>query len=103
MTNIHRTATTPVREAVSPPDDVPPARIDSSPLRLEDPLRIDGFRTVARLVSGGMADVFYALTPNGDPLAIEVLRAADGAPDTCRREYVLAPNSGHQLHSGRCT
>jgi serine/threonine protein kinase len=72
------------------PDEVPLAPVDAWPLRLRDPRLIDGYQIMARLGTGGMADVFYALAPGGDPLAIKVLSAVDGAPDTCQREYHLA-------------
>jgi serine/threonine protein kinase len=36
-----------------------------------------------------MADVFYAVAPNGRPVAVKLLRAA-GAGEACQREYQLA-------------
>jgi serine/threonine protein kinase len=63
---------------------------DSWPLRVGDPLWVDGYRLVSRLGSGGMADVFYAVAPSGRPVAVKILRAAVGAAQACRREYRLA-------------
>jgi serine/threonine protein kinase len=63
---------------------------DSEPLRLGDPDRVDGYRLLSRLGSGGMADVFYAVAPSGRPVALKVLRAAVGAPQACQREFQLA-------------
>ena len=64
--------------------------VDTWPLRVRDPVSVDGYRLVSRLGAGGMADVFYALAPTGGPVAVRLLRAADGAAEACRREYWLA-------------
>jgi Protein kinase domain len=69
-------------------DAQPP--VDSWPLRVGDPLRVEGYRLVSWLGSGGMADVFYAAAPSGGPVAVKILRAAVGAPQACQREYRLA-------------
>ncbi|MGE5829916.1 MAG: serine/threonine-protein kinase [Micromonosporaceae bacterium] len=63
--------------------------VDSWPLRVTDPVSVDGYRLVSRLGVGGMADVFYAVAPSGRPVAVKVLRATDEAPQTCQREYEL--------------
>jgi serine/threonine protein kinase len=70
-------------EAVSGP-------VGSWPLRGSDPLRVGGYRLVARLGSGGMADVFYALAPTGGAVAVKLLCSVAGAAQTCQREYRLA-------------
>jgi len=68
----------------------PGSNVDTWPLRETDPVRVDGYQLVSRLGSGGMADVFYALAPTGRPVAVKILRAADGANEACQREYRLA-------------
>jgi serine/threonine protein kinase len=72
--------------------------VDTSPLRGTDPVRVDGCRLVARLGSGGMADVFYARAPTGDAVAVKLLRNAAGTAHDCQREYRLA----HTMHPA-CT
>jgi len=57
----------------------PDSTIDTWPLRESDPVRVDGYRLVSRLGSGGTAGVFYALAPAGRPAAVKILRTADGA------------------------
>jgi serine/threonine protein kinase len=37
-----------------------------------------------------MADVFYAVTPTGRPVAVKLLRTATDAGEACQREYRLA-------------
>lgn len=74
----------------------PPA--GSRPLRVSDPVTVDGHRLISRLGSGGMADVFYALTPTGRPVAVKLLRPADGVAEACQREHQLASSV-----DGRCT
>jgi hypothetical protein len=64
------------------------------PLRVGDPVRVDGYRLVSRLGSGGMADVFYGVAPSGAPVAVKILRAVVGAPQACQREYRLADAMG---------
>jgi serine/threonine protein kinase len=64
------------------------------PLRANDPARIGGYRLVARLGSGGMADVFYSRTPTGRPVAIKVFRPTGGGAAACHREYQLARAAG---------
>jgi hypothetical protein len=64
--------------------------VDGRPLRDTDPSQIGGYRLVSRLGSGGMADVFYAASPGGTPVAVKLLRADSGAVEACRREYRLA-------------
>lgn len=64
--------------------------MDTWPLRTTEPVRVDGYRLVSHLGAGGMADVFYAVTPTGGPVAVKILRAADGASEACQREYRLA-------------
>jgi serine/threonine protein kinase len=66
----------------------PPA--GSWPLRVTDPASVDGHRLISRLGSGGMADVFYALAPDGRPVAVKLLRPASGAAEACQREHQLA-------------
>jgi serine/threonine protein kinase len=61
----------------------------SSPLRAIDPVNVDGYRLVSRLGSGGMADVFLAVGPTGEHVAVKLLRDGDRALETCRREYEL--------------
>jgi serine/threonine protein kinase len=68
----------------------PDATVDRWPLRVADPAWVDGYRLVSRLGAGGMADVFYALASTGGPVAVKLLRAGDGVPRTCQREYLLA-------------
>lgn len=74
----------------------PPA--GSWPLRGSDPVSVDGYRLIARLGSGGMADVFYAWAPAGGPVAVKLLRPAAGAAEACQREHRLASSV-----DGRCT
>jgi serine/threonine protein kinase len=74
------------------------APVGTWPLRGTDPLRVGGYRLVARLGSGGMADVFYAPAPAGGAVAVKVLRSVAGAAQTCQREYRLT----HAVH-GDCT
>ena len=76
----------------------PPPPAGSWPLRVGDPVSVDGYRLISRLGAGGMADVFYALARTGGPVAVKLLRAAAGAARTCQREYRLA----RAVHSG-CT
>jgi len=64
--------------------------VDGRPLRDTDPSRVGGYRLVSRLGSGGMADVFYAVSPDGTPVAVKLLRTGSGAVEACRREYRLA-------------
>jgi hypothetical protein len=37
-----------------------------------------------------MADVFYAASPDGTPVAVKLLRGGSGTVEACRREYRLA-------------
>ena len=62
----------------------------TDPLRVTDPILVDGYRLMSRLGAGGMANVFYALAPGGRPVAVKVLHAVPGAREACRREYRLA-------------
>jgi serine/threonine protein kinase len=64
--------------------------VDDRPLRDTDPSQVGGCRLMSRLGSGGMADVFYAASPDGTPVSVKVLRAGSGAVEACRREYRLA-------------
>jgi serine/threonine protein kinase len=73
---------------VGPAD--PDSTVDARPLRDTDPVSVDGYRLMSRLGVGGMADVFYAVSPAGRPVAVKLLRAADGANEACQREYRLA-------------
>jgi serine/threonine protein kinase len=59
-------------------------------LGVTDPVLVNGYRLVSRLGAGGMATVFYALAPGGQPVAVKVLHAVPEAPKACRREYQLA-------------
>jgi serine/threonine protein kinase len=74
------------------------------PLQLTDPNRVDGYLLVSRLGVGGMADVFYAASPTGQPVVMKILHTRSGVPETCEREYRLmhamdpdctAPALGH--------
>jgi serine/threonine protein kinase len=78
----------------------PPASgpVDTWPLRRTDPVQVDVYRLLSRLGAGGMADVFYAVTPAGGPVAVKILRNGAGVPQTCQREYRLA----HAVDAG-CT
>jgi len=67
-----------------------PARDESWPLRVTDPVWVNDYRLVSRLGVGGMADVFYAVGPGGGPVAIKILRTTGGALELCRREYGLS-------------
>jgi serine/threonine protein kinase len=64
------------------------------PLLASDPARIGGYRLVARLGIGGMADVFYSVAPTGRPVAVKVFRPAGGGAAACHREYQLARAAG---------
>jgi len=64
--------------------------VDTWPLYAVDPVRVDGYRLVARLGEGGMADVFYAEAPTGRPVAVKILRPGGGGPEACLREFHLA-------------
>jgi hypothetical protein len=79
-----------VRTPAASGGTVPQCAVDTWPLRKADPAWVAGYRLVSRLGAGGMADVFYALAPSGRPVAVKILRAVDGAPRTCHREYRLA-------------
>jgi serine/threonine protein kinase len=68
--------------------------VGSSPLRVSDPVRVGGYRLVARLGAGGMADVFYSVAPTGRPVAVKVFRATGGGAAACHREYQLARDAG---------
>lgn len=70
----------------------PGSAIGIGPLPATGPVRVDDYRLVSLLGTGGMADVFYAVTPAGAPVAVKLLRdrGADGVPETCQREYGLA-------------
>jgi serine/threonine protein kinase len=66
---------------------------DTLPLRGTDPVSVDGYRMVSRLGSGGMAEVYLAVSPADRPVAVKVLRrdhADAGAAETCHREYRLS-------------
>jgi serine/threonine protein kinase len=63
--------------------------VDTWPLRESDPVIIAGYRLMSRLGKGGMADVFYAVSPAGRPVAVKIVRAVNGAPETCEREFRL--------------
>jgi serine/threonine protein kinase len=76
-----------VRAAPHPP-------VDSSPLRSSDPARIGGYRLVARLGEGGVADVFYSVAGTGRPVAVKVFRPTGGGGVACHREYELARAAG---------
>jgi serine/threonine protein kinase len=69
------------------------------PLRLTDPVMVDGYRVLSRLGSGGMADVFYARAPTGRPVAVKLLRTAVGALQICRREFELLRAAGSNCTS----
>jgi serine/threonine protein kinase len=77
-----------IAAASGPAGPQPPA--GSWPLRVTDPVSVDGHRLIARLGSGGMADVFYALAPAGGPVAVKLLHPASGAAEACQREHRLA-------------
>jgi serine/threonine protein kinase len=79
-----------LRDAAAPEWADPDATVDMWPLRVADPAWVDGYRLVSRLGAGGMADVFYAVAPTGTPVAVKLLRAGGGVPQTCQREYQLA-------------
>jgi serine/threonine protein kinase len=64
--------------------------VDDRPLRRTDPSEVGGYRLVSRLGAGGMADVFYAASPDGTPVAVKLLRPGTGTVEACRREYRLA-------------
>jgi serine/threonine protein kinase len=85
---VDRTATTapPPRR----PDNPRQHPDGTEPLRVTDPVQVDGYRLVSRLGAGGMANVFYALARAGRPVAVKVLHAVPGAHKACRREYRLA-------------
>jgi serine/threonine protein kinase len=68
--------------------------VDSSPLRGSDPARIGGYRLVARLGAGGVADVFYSVALTGRPVAVKVFRTTGGGGAACHREYELARAAG---------
>ena len=78
-----------LRHVAGPGPGDPECPVDAVPLRETDPVRVNGYRLVSRLGTGGMADVFYAVAPTGRPVAVKVLRPVDG-PQTCHREYRLA-------------
>jgi hypothetical protein len=67
-----------------------PRTVNTWPLRATDPARIGSYRLVSRLGAGGMADVFYAVAPAGRLVAVKILRASPGGPESCGREYGLA-------------
>jgi serine/threonine protein kinase len=68
--------------------------VDSRPLRGSDPARVGGYRLVARLGAGGMADVFYSVALTGRPVAVKVFRPTGGGGAACHREYQLARAAG---------
>jgi serine/threonine protein kinase len=68
--------------------------VDSSPLRASDPVRVGGYRLVARLGAGGAADVFYSVASTGRLVAVKVFRATGGSAAACHREYQLARAAG---------
>ncbi|MBV1855888.1 serine/threonine protein kinase [Catellatospora sp. NEAU-YM18] len=45
---------------------------------------------LSRLGAGGKADVFYAMAAADTPVAVKVLRPADGSVEACQREFWLA-------------
>jgi serine/threonine protein kinase len=63
--------------------------VESWPLRVGDPVAVDGFRLVSRLGAGGMADVFYAATPAGGPVVVKLFRGGDSDLAACQREFGL--------------
>lgn len=85
---VDRTATT------APPPSQPGTDLHhpdgTEPLRVTDPVLVDGYRLASRLGAGGMANVFYAVAPGGRPVAVKVLHAVPGSRKACRREYQLA-------------
>ena len=60
---------------------------------MSDPVRVGGYRLVARLGAGGMADVFYSVASTGRLVAVKVLRAT-GSAAACHREYQLTRAAG---------
>ncbi|WP_173066364.1 serine/threonine-protein kinase [Phytohabitans houttuyneae] len=80
-------------ELCVPPASVvadPDSTVDTRPLYQSDPVDVDGYRLVSRLGVGGMADVFYAVAPTGEPVAVKLLRNVDGVAEACLREFLLA-------------
>jgi serine/threonine protein kinase len=69
---------------------VPESTMDIWPLQASDPVRVGDYRLVSRLGTGGSADVYYAVARKGQPVAVKLLREADGSRKACRREYRLA-------------
>jgi serine/threonine protein kinase len=68
----------------------PQDTVDTLPLYASDPVRVDGYQLVARLGEGGTADVFYAVTSAGGPVALKLLRARGGGQIACMREFGMA-------------
>jgi serine/threonine protein kinase len=86
----YRPANADLHAAVASGRTDPQRRVDTWPLRATDPAWVGGYRLVSRLGTGGMADVFYAVSASGTPVAVKILRAAGGVAQSCRREYLLA-------------
>jgi serine/threonine protein kinase len=83
-----------VREPAASPAGAAIGPADIGPLQASDPARIGGYRLVARLGVGGMADVFYSVAPTGRPVAVKVFRPTGGGAAACHREYHLARAAG---------
>ena len=82
------------REPAAAPAGAEIGPVGTGPLRTSDPVRIGGYRLVARLGAGGTADVFYSVAPTGRPVAVKVFRPTGGGAAACHREYQLARAAG---------
>jgi serine/threonine protein kinase len=82
------------REPAASPASAAIGLSDVGPLRASDPARIGGYRLVARLGAGGMAEVFFSVSASGRPIALKVFRPTGGGAAACHREYQLARAAG---------
>jgi len=75
-------------ETPAPPSAV--GLVDVTPLRKRDPVEVNGHRLKALLGSGGTADVYYALAPDGGPVVLKLFKSERGNAAASRREYRMA-------------
>ncbi|WP_051836436.1 serine/threonine-protein kinase [Streptomyces sp. NRRL WC-3742] len=67
------------------------------PLRDEDPDELGGFQLVARLPTGGMGEVFLALSPGGQPAAVKVIRDDLGQEPEFKRRFAYEVTAAQRV------
>jgi predicted Ser/Thr protein kinase len=69
----------------------------SAPLRSGDPARLGGYRLLGRLGEGGMGTVFLAEAPDGDLVAVKMVRVDLASDDEFRRRFRSEVNRVRQV------